>query len=366
MPSRKNPSFPLILAPLFPVIVFLVITCGGESPEIPDETGAIDSIAPAAVTDLLTKAPTTGSITLVWTSPGDDGMVGSATQYDVRYSTGVITDQNWDSAIQVEGEPMPKTADVPETFQVTGLIPSKHYYFALKSKDNVFNESDLSNVAEGTTNQETSSPSSVTDLSAIAVDDTSFMLTWTAPGDDGTAGAASQYDVRYSTQPIDELNWSTAEQAAGEPQPGIGGSIESFTITGLAPLTNYFFMLKAADEVPNWSELSNLAPAIAYGVFLWVYPGSIQAGEEIQIIYRVSSEHATALTLARRAFNYQCGDPYRLMMIEGTFPTGIYSMTYNFYEHILNGYLTPDRYFIALCWDLERKGIAQVTFEEQP
>jgi hypothetical protein len=35
------------------------------------------------------------------------------------------------------------------------------------------------------------------------------------------------------------------------------GSAETFTVTGLFPDTTYYFALKAADEVPNWSGISN-------------------------------------------------------------------------------------------------------------
>jgi len=86
----------------------------------------------------------------------------------------------------------------------------------------------------------------------------SVTLFWTAPGDDGTSGTASEYDVRYSTSPITEANWGLANQADGEPTPQIAGSSESFVITGLDPNTTYYFAIKAADEVPNWSELSNV------------------------------------------------------------------------------------------------------------
>jgi hypothetical protein len=87
----------------------------------------------------------------------------------------------------------------------------------------------------------------------------SVTLTWTAPGDDSTTGTASQYDIRYSLAPITELNWHDANQAAGEPSPQPAGSQESFDVTGLQPGTTYYFAIKTADEVPNWSGISNVA-----------------------------------------------------------------------------------------------------------
>lgn len=83
-------------------------------------------------------------------------------------------------------------------------------------------------------------------------------LTWTAPGDDGNQGTAAVYDIRYSSEPIDEGNWDLATEVEGEPAPQPAGSAESFVVTGLQANTTYYFALKAADEVPNWSALSNV------------------------------------------------------------------------------------------------------------
>jgi hypothetical protein len=110
-----------------------------------------DISPPAAISDLTTSNPTSSSITLTWTAPGDDGMIGTAHAYDIRYSTSLITDANWATAIPASGEPAPLTAGTPETFTVSGLNPSTTYYFAIKTSDEVPNESPLSNVASGTT-----------------------------------------------------------------------------------------------------------------------------------------------------------------------------------------------------------------------
>lgn len=98
-------------------------------------------------------------------------------------------------------------------------------------------------------------------LVARAPSATSVTLTWTAPGDDGNTGTASQYDIRYHTAPITDLNWDACTQVLGEPSPQPAGSTEVFIVDGLNPSTTYYFAIKAADEVPNWSALSNVAQA---------------------------------------------------------------------------------------------------------
>jgi len=89
------------------------------------------------------------------------------------------------------------------------------------------------------------------------------VLQWTAPGDDGTVGRASSYDVRYRTTNIAGVDtttwWNGATPATGEPLPGVSGATDSLRVRGLLPLTTYYFMIRAADEVPNWSGFSNVA-----------------------------------------------------------------------------------------------------------
>ena len=101
---------------------------------------------PAAVTDLALSDASDSAITVSWTAPGDDGNTGTATSYDLRYSTSLITAGNFDSATQVTGEPAPQPAGTSQSKVVSGLSPSTLYYFALKTSDEVPNASAMSNV----------------------------------------------------------------------------------------------------------------------------------------------------------------------------------------------------------------------------
>jgi chitodextrinase len=90
---------------------------------------------------------------------------------------------------------------------------------------------------------------------------TTVDLTWTATGDDGNVGRASYYDIRYSTEPITEINWDTATQVANEPTPQAAGSLESFTVTGLDYGTPFWFAMEVFDNVGQGSGLSNVVIA---------------------------------------------------------------------------------------------------------
>ncbi|MCG2826871.1 MAG: fibronectin type III domain-containing protein, partial [Thermoplasmatales archaeon] len=218
---------------------------------------APDATWPNAVTNLSVVDATTDSLTINWTAPGDNFALGTATTYDIRYSTSTITDANWDSATQVTTLPAPQTGGSVETFIVTGLNNDTTYYFALKTADEMPNWSPLSNVASGKTLDDWA-PDAVTDLAASDPTSNSITLTWTAPGDNGNIGTATEYDIRYSESEINDANWADATNCTGEPSPSIAGTTETFVVTDLSTGTSYYFALKTADEVPNPSLLSNV------------------------------------------------------------------------------------------------------------
>ena len=83
-------------------------------------------------------------------------------------------------------------------------------------------------------------------------------LTWTAPGDDGQIGTASVFDMRVSTAPIDDANWSAAAVVGGLPAPLPAGGRQRTVVRGLAYGTTYYFAIKTADDAGNWSGLSNV------------------------------------------------------------------------------------------------------------
>jgi hypothetical protein len=91
-------------------------------------------------------AGATTSVTLRWTTPGDDGLVGRAAAYDLRYSWQPITPETFLAATQVTGLSAPGPAGSPDSFLVTGLVPRAGYYFAMRTRDDYSNWSPVSNV----------------------------------------------------------------------------------------------------------------------------------------------------------------------------------------------------------------------------
>jgi hypothetical protein len=101
-------------------------------------------------------------------------------------------------------------------------------------------------------------PAAVGDLNTTEVNDNSLRLSWTATGDDGSIGTPSGYDLRFSTVPITDSNFSSATPVSPQPSPAIAGTQQLYLVLGLTPGVTYYFAIKARDEVNNWSALSNV------------------------------------------------------------------------------------------------------------
>ena len=206
---------------------------------------------------------TANSISLTWTTPGDDSLIGTASQFDIRYSTAAITAANFASATRWTGAPTPAAPGTSQSTTVTGLTPATAYWFAIKTGDEVPNWSGISNTVTRTTlaAPDVTRPAAITTLQITSTSETSMALGWTATGDDSLSGRATSYDLRYSTTPITAANFGAATQANGEPTPGNVGVAQTFTVTGLTRQTTYYVAIKALDDAGNPSAISNVPSA---------------------------------------------------------------------------------------------------------
>lgn len=93
----------------------------------------------------------TTSATLVWTAPGDDGMSGQASRYDLRISTTAVSTDTltwWNAAtvVNMTGK-VPSAPGTADSVSVPNLVAGSRYYAILKTGDEVPNWSGYSDVA---------------------------------------------------------------------------------------------------------------------------------------------------------------------------------------------------------------------------
>ena len=106
------------------------------------------SIAALLLGALLPSPAASSSVTttLHWTTPGDDGIVGRATKYELRYWPFPITAESYALARLAPGMPLPKTPGAPDSFRVTVSTTGSGCYFMIRTVDDANNWSQISNV----------------------------------------------------------------------------------------------------------------------------------------------------------------------------------------------------------------------------
>ncbi|MDI6781641.1 MAG: fibronectin type III domain-containing protein [bacterium] len=109
---------------------------------------------------------------------------------------------------------------------------------------------------------DTTAPAAISTLSLESIGQTSVVLKWTSTGDDENTGIAAKYEIRYSANPLLESNWLQASIVSADvPKPKSAGTPQQCKVSNLMTGTGYYFAIKAGDEVPNWSGISNLVAA---------------------------------------------------------------------------------------------------------
>ncbi|MBU4368702.1 fibronectin type III domain-containing protein [Patescibacteria group bacterium] len=223
-------------------------------------TTTIDNIAPAAITGdglsagLRIKAPisqnlASTAVTLTWEAPGDDSSTGTATSYDLRYSTSAITDANWSSAAQAANEPLPAVSGATQEMAVAGLAPSTTYYFAIKTSDEIPNISSLSNVLTVATPVQADTTAPVISSVTIGIPSaTSVTVTWITDKNSSSLvdfGATAAYGITQGNSADSTKN-------------------HSVTLVGLAPSTAYKLRVKSLDSSGNVAINDNSGAGYAF------------------------------------------------------------------------------------------------------
>ncbi len=110
-------------------------------------------------------------------------------------------------------------------------------------------------------------PSAIMDLGAVpGLDHGQIRLNWTAPGDDGLNGAASEYVLKYSSSAITEQSWPEATVFENPPSPVEGGFSQWFEMSGFPEGEAFFLAIKSYDDADNASPISNVPRSYAAGV----------------------------------------------------------------------------------------------------
>jgi hypothetical protein len=103
-----------------------------------------DDSPPAIPGSIEADAITASGATVTFTAPGDDGLIGTVSGYDVRIRAGdPITADNFDSSMPVAATIAPTVAGSIQTLQLANLLPETDYWVGIRAYDKCRNDSDL-------------------------------------------------------------------------------------------------------------------------------------------------------------------------------------------------------------------------------
>ncbi len=114
-----------------------------------------DNVAPGSPIGAAVTSANGTSLTLVFDAPGDDGMFGQVTEYELRIRANEpITEDNFASSMPVSVMVEPDEPGQQQTVTVTGLLPQTRYYIGLRAYDDCRNASPLVTVEAETTGRQ--------------------------------------------------------------------------------------------------------------------------------------------------------------------------------------------------------------------
>jgi peptidoglycan hydrolase-like protein with peptidoglycan-binding domain/phosphodiesterase/alkaline phosphatase D-like protein len=264
---------------------------GGGSSSTPSSTVVS---APAAISNLSVAGYDPTSVTLTWNVNSAD--VDAAAEYDIRYSTSPITQNNFESAPQDQATailyPDLEPNGTARTYIVAGLEPNTTYYFAITSKYEASDWAPISNVVTATT-ESVGAPEIILENNSGTIGGGSFVSVSAGAGGSG-AGASGG---AISTGPVGSptltsaagndgqitLNWNNpgttsfvrtivVKKAGSYPTSPTDGQViyegngGTFTDTSVSNGTTYYYALYSYDRAKNYSSPINVSLAPQAGV----------------------------------------------------------------------------------------------------
>ncbi|MBL7851931.1 MAG: choice-of-anchor D domain-containing protein [Cyclobacteriaceae bacterium] len=101
-------------------------------------------------------------------------------------------------------------------------------------------------------------PAAISDLAVELVRYDTLVLRWTATGSSNFEGRSYGFDLRVSSSPINESNFSQATRISDLPKPPSSGTVVRFSLPQVTSGQNLYFAIKSFDRFNNLSTLSNL------------------------------------------------------------------------------------------------------------
>jgi hypothetical protein len=312
------------------------VTLVDSTPPVPGFNGTIST---SYVTD--------NSVVLNWGKAVDDYTQQSRLRYEVRYSTSNNIDTVWtfkNGLIAV-----PYTSDIA-TATVTGLMPSRTYYFNVMVMDSAGNKAVYS-MANAMTAADLSGPvagnNGLVTFSQIVQDQ--LRLSWTKASD----SVSAREDIQYAVYQSEFNNISTVAQAEanGDMVVDYSPDFSYAIITDLNPGTRYYFLVVAKDAAGNKTPYSvgnvvtapdSVAPTA--GDFGSVRSGSVTISSA-RLSWTKASDDYTAQSLIKYSLYYSMMNNIGTVADAETNGTPIFIDSADVSSHVATGLSAASTYY---------------------
>ena len=219
------------------VVVRAVDAAGNEDANTVERSAApADTMAPAFA-GLASATPGPQSVTLAWSAATDNVTPQAQIEYLV-YEASTPGGESYAAPSYV-------TPAGATSYAVGGLAPSTTYYFVVRARDQAGNidTNTIEHAATTPSTTDTMPPAFAGAQAATATSAGAITLSWTAATDNVTPAASITYLVYEATA-------SGGESYATPTYTTLAGAT-SYAVTGLAPGTTYYFVVRARDQAGN-------------------------------------------------------------------------------------------------------------------
>lgn len=226
---------------------------------------------------IMARAQGADSVSLSWSSPGDDGNVGTAAIYDLRMSTGTISLSNWNQATPVSGLPAPLIAGSTQSVTVRGLTSGTTYFFAIRTQDEAGNWSGVSNVARWDWVIDNAPPGAPTGLQSSHAAN-NVHLQWNANSEPDVQGY-NVYRAPSTSGPWTRVSDTPVPSAQFDDAAPSGWAVASYEVSATDASGN-----ESARSAPVTVTLGTSAPAPTASLEIQpVYPNPSTGSDPVRI-----------------------------------------------------------------------------------
>ncbi len=219
------------------VIVRAVDESGNHDNNMHEVSGITLDKTPPTFSGLASATTVGTTINLAWADATDNVDTAAGIKYDIFQST-TPGGENFATPTF--------TTDLGATsFAVTNLSVSTKYYFVVRAHDSA-NNVDVNTIEKSSTtaaSPDVKPPTFAGLVTAVATTDQTIDLSWAAASDDYAQPTEIVYDIFQSTSPGGE--------AFGAPTATTVAGATNFTVSGLLPVTKYYFVVRARDLAGN-------------------------------------------------------------------------------------------------------------------